>query len=389
MSRRVLLAWEMGAGLGHTRRLLVLAGALKARGYEPVIAQRNLHTLADEVRGHGYPMIPIPPQVSLAPKDQPFRAMTYADIMAICGYAQPGILEPLLDAWDGLLAMIDPVAIVGDYCPILPMAARGRYPFLAFGDGFVVPPYEPDDFPDLRPSGDPIKPVRQILEDVNALLNKRGQAAVRNLGELVAGDDQAVITLPELDIYHQHRTVPALGPLDELPPVRTMPTRPNLFIYLAADYHLTRKVLQSVVDSKVPAEAFIRDASPELRQTMRNARITVHDTPPPLSERLQDATMILHHGGMGTLETALAMGCPQLLLPRHLEQSLNASNLRQRKIAEKLTGDDMDAYRKLITAAMQSEGWHQNIHALGERLNQRRPFSCLDRVIAKVDALAA
>ena len=128
MTERVLLAWEMGGGLGHTRRLLALADALAVQGYEPVLAQRTVHTLADEVRERGYPMIPIPPQISLAPKGKPFRAMTYADIMAITGYAEMNVLEPLLDTWDGLLAMIQPAVVVGDYCPVLPMAARDRYP---------------------------------------------------------------------------------------------------------------------------------------------------------------------------------------------------------------------------------------------------------------------
>ena len=389
MNRRVLLAWEMGAGLGHTKRLLVLADALKAKGYEPILSQRTIHTLANEVRARGYPMIPIPPQISLAPKGKPFRAMTYADIMAITGYSNMAVLEPILDAWDGMLKLIDPAVIIGDYCPILPMAARGRYPYLAFGDGFVVPPHEPDNFPNLRAQGEPIKDVAVILAEVNALLEKRGQEPVRNLGELMAGDDQAIITLPELDIYHKHRATPALGPLDELPPVRPMPSEPKLYIYLAADYSLTRKVLQAVVNTKVPAEAFIRDAPDELRQGLRNAGVTVHDTPPPLNERLLEASVLLHHGGMGTLETALAMGCPQLLLPRHLEQSLNAGNLRERKIAEKFTGDDLEASQKVIKAAMTSTTWHDNVHALAQRLESRRPFSCLDKVIDKVEALAA
>ena len=46
-NRRILLAWEMGAGFGHIRRLLVLARALKERGWIPIIGQRQIHTLAD------------------------------------------------------------------------------------------------------------------------------------------------------------------------------------------------------------------------------------------------------------------------------------------------------------------------------------------------------
>ena len=38
MSRTILLAWEMGAGLSHATRLLVVAKALKAAGWAPVVA---------------------------------------------------------------------------------------------------------------------------------------------------------------------------------------------------------------------------------------------------------------------------------------------------------------------------------------------------------------
>ena len=388
MARRALLAWEMGGGLGHIRRLMVVARAVEAAGFEPVIAQRTIHTLADEGREAGYPMIPIPQQVSLAPKNEPFRALTYADIMAICGYAKMDVLEPTLDAWDGLLNYIQPSVVIGDYCPILPMAVRGRYPYLAFGDGFVVPPHDPPVFPPLRAHGAPIKPVDEITSDVNALLTKRGQPQVERLGQLVAGDAQVITTLPELDIYNDSRKQKAAGPLDELPAVRPIPAEPKLFIYLAADFNNTRKMLQAVVNAKVPAEAFIRSASPELRDALRKAGMIVHDTPPPLEERLREATVVLHHGGMGTLETALAMGCAQLLLPRHLEQSLNSRNLKARKIAEMIQGEDIDEYARLVKLGLAATDWHKRVHKLATQLDKRRPFSCLETVVQTVEKLA-
>ncbi|MBV6631394.1 MAG: hypothetical protein KI792_00025 [Alphaproteobacteria bacterium] len=387
--KKALLAWEMGAGLGHIRRLLTVAKGMQERGYEPVIAQRTIHTLADEVREAGIPMLPIPPQISLAPKGQPFRALTYADIMAICGYARMDVLRPILDAWDGIVSHVKPDVVIGDYCPILPMAVRGRVPFLAFGDGFVVPPHEPDAFPPLRPEGEPIKPVDQITEEVNALLKDRGQDPIDRLGQLIAGDAQVITTLPELDIYSSHRKTEAVGPLDEPPAVRDMPDKPHLFIYLAADFANTRKALQAVANLKVPAEAFIRDAPEQLRVALRNNGLTVHDTPPPLSEVLSRATVLLHHGGMGTLETALAMGCAQVLMPRHLEQSLNAGNLRNRKIAEIIRGDDMDQYQQILSKAMGAKKWQSSMHDLAKRLDKRRPMSGLTPLLDEIDRIAA
>lgn len=388
-NRTVLLVWEMGAGLGHIRRLLVVAEALRQRGWQPVIAQRTIHTLADEVRAAGFPMLPVPPMVSLAPRDQPFRALTYADIMAISGYARMDVLEPLLDAWDGLLRYVDPALVIGDYCPILPMAARGRYRFLAFGDGFVVPPHEPEAFPPLREVGQAIHPVARMTEEVNGLLAKRGQPVIERLGQLVAGDAQVVTTLPELDVYHAYRSQPASGPLDEPPPPRALPEAPRLFVYLAADFANTRKVLQAVVNAGVPAEAFIRDANVKLREQLRQAGMIVHDTPPPLAERLNQASVVLHHGGMGTLETALAMGCAQLLAPRHLEQTLNARNLQRRQIAGLLDPNDIGSSREIIARGLADRDWQRRMGDLARRLDSRRPLSSLQHMVEAVEQLAA
>ena len=389
MERIVLLAWEMGAGLGHTRRLLAVANALRDDGFEPVLAQKKIQTLAYSVREAGIAVVPTPPVTSLAPKDALFRASTYADIMAITGYADPDILEAALGAWDGLLRFINPSAIVGDYCPILPMAARGRVPFLAFGDGFVVPPHEPPDFPPLSMDGIAMKSADAIKADANILLRKRGQPRIQSLGQLVAGDAQVVCTFPELDIYSEYRTEPALGPLNELPSVRPPPAEKRLFVYLSAEFAGTMHALKAVMESEIPAEGFIRDASPGLRQTLCDGGMTLHDKLPDLAERLSHASVILHHGGIGTMETALAMGCPQLLMTRHLEQQLNAVNLKQYHVCRILKPDDKERLGYLIQYALNDDTWQNLAQELAIHLNARRPFSCINRLVDKVKMLAA
>lgn len=387
--KKILLAWEMGAGLGHTRRLLQIGRALKEVGHTVILAQRTIHTLAGEVRSAGIAMLQAPQQRSLAPKGKPFRALTYADIMGVCGYADIAALEPVLDAWDGLLSGLKPDLIIGDYCPILPLAARGRYPYLAFGDGFVVPPHETDAFPPLRQQGEPMFDHGRLLEIAQDLLMRRGQPLINRLGEITSGDAQAVITLPQLDIYNRYRGTPAFGPLEELPPMAQTADDGPLYIYLAADHPPTRKVLQAVADLQIPAEAFIRDAPAELKAALRAKGIEVHDTPPPLPERLPHARAILHHAGMGTLEAALGIGCPQILLPRHLEQSLNARNLAGAGIAALLTGDTVEAIRENLPSLLAKSDWRQKARGAASALNKKRPLSGFERVMNQIDRLAA
>lgn len=388
-NRRILLAWELGAGLGHIRRLLVLARALKQQGWEPIIGQRNIHTVADEVAAAGFQQFQNPRQRFLTPAGQRFHAYTFADILGVTGFARRGALVPLVQVWDTMLDLIRPAVIVGDYSPILPLAARGRYPFIAFGDGFVVPPPLKQPFQPLRQHGAPTFDAAAMLAMVQDLLQERGQPAIESLAELVAGDQQAVITLQELDVYGAIRQVPALGPLDEPPPMMALPEgQPvRLFAYLAADYRDTRKVLQAIADSKVPAEAFVRDAPEDLKNALRQRGVKIYDQPPPLAEVLKDASGIIHHGGVGTLETALCIGRPQLLVPRHLEQRLNARNLADKGLARILPVQDMPKMIRFIQGFSADSQLSRNVAEKAAQLNHQRPLSSLGRTLALIEEM--
>jgi UDP:flavonoid glycosyltransferase YjiC (YdhE family) len=79
---------------------------------------------------------------------------------------------------------------------------------------------------------------------------------------------------------------------------------------------------------------FLRDGSPSQRARLAAAGHEVHATPPDLATRLRRARLAIHHGGIGTAETALAIGVPQLVLPRHLEQRLTGEALSAAGIGE-------------------------------------------------------
>ena len=57
MSVTALLAWEMGAGLSHATRLLVVAKALKAEGWTPIVAARDVSTLVDQYRAENISVV--------------------------------------------------------------------------------------------------------------------------------------------------------------------------------------------------------------------------------------------------------------------------------------------------------------------------------------------
>jgi hypothetical protein len=324
--RRVLLAWEMGAGLGHVRRLLTVAEALRGAGWEPWLALRDIQVLPERLAAVAAGVLQAPVLVSQAPPRTTFAAQTYADIMAVSGYLSETALAATLAGWDGLLELLAPRLVVADYAPVLPLAALGRVPVIAFGDGFCVPP--PDRFPRLREGGEPFADPGQVLENARRVQRRRARPEPASLPALMAGAGQHVCVVPEVDVYRAERPSPAAGALEGLPERLPPAEGPaSLFFYLPGHYGYTPRVLEAIAASGMPAEGYLYPEPPGLRARFEPRGIRLHDRPVPLAEALARATALVHHGGIGTTEQALALGRPQLLVPATLEQSLNARSV--------------------------------------------------------------
>jgi hypothetical protein len=325
---RILLGWDLGDGLGHVRRLIAAARALRSEGWSPILALRNIHRLPEETKAVAEAVVLSPQPRVLTRPGEAFSAASFADIVAVSGFADPAAMRPVLAVWDGLMALARPVAAIADFSPSLALACRGRVPLVAIGDGFVLPPVELPRFPVLRENARPFAPDGRVEEVVAALLRERAAPPLDTLPALVGGDAQIVCTFPALDIYGAHRHQAALGPFEPPPPAAPLPA-PSIFAYLAADYVPTATMLDVLAQVKLPVACYVRDLDAARRERLASAGVRVHDRPPPLGEALSRASAIIHHGGIGTTEAALAMGRPQLLMPRHLEQYCTARRLAE------------------------------------------------------------
>jgi hypothetical protein len=390
MNARVLLAWEMGAGLSHATRLLVVAKALKALGFAPIVAARDISTLVDQYRAEDILIVQAPAHKSQVSQGKVFQARSFADIVAACGFQRLEALWPVVVAWDSLLDLIRPAAVVADYCPILPLACLGRTAVVTIGDGFVVPPGNLPNFPRLQSKGTEMASEEVSLANACEVQRRRGISCLpASLPSLIAGDASVVCTFPELDVYARYRQAPATGPLVSLLTPVSFSAKTSLFAYLAADFPKTRKLLQAILDSGVPAAAYVRDAPDELKHALRARGLTIYDKPPPPERAFAEASLIVHHGGIGTIENCAMLGRPQLLLTRHLEQSLNASLVRSQGIADTLRSEFT-----LAQAAAQiremccSPEWAGRAGELALSIRQRKSVGSLDLIEQSVRRLS-
>jgi len=324
MTRRVLLAWEMGEGLGHAARLLHLATRLRDIGWQPVVAARDVAALSDRYAAAGVAVVPAPPHRSQYTGAAPFRAATFADVMGVCGYADRGALAASVAAWDAVLDAQRPDLAIADYSPLLSLAAFGRLPLVAIGDGFVTPPGLADGaFPAMGDPAPPVWPAGDLLANARAVQAARGRALPDTLPEIMCGAGQIVSVPPEIDIYADLRRAPAAGgwetPPGPLPPAPS----PRLFAYLHGGHAAAQRLLLAAAAARVPMEAFLREPPAGLVAALEAAGIRVHRAPPPLRAALAACTVLIHHGGIGSMAEAAHAGRAQLLLPRQLEQTLN------------------------------------------------------------------
>jgi hypothetical protein len=379
--RRILLAWELGAGMGHARRLLIVAKFLKGLGWLPIVAARHLEALADLYAAAGIDLIQAPICRTHGLPKAPFQARSYADVLAISGYASPDLLRPVLTAWDTLLDLVRPEVVVMDFSPILTLAAYGKVPVVAIGTGFGLPPASLPSFPLLRRVGSQLPDEDRLMEVVADLQRQRNLPVPPTLPAAIGGDVQVVCTLCELDVYDGLRETPATGPVEEMPEPPPPSPQPAIFAYLAADFAGTPPLLQEIARSGLPASVFVRNASAELTRQLTGLGMHVHAKPPSLDRVLAQASLVVHHGGLGTAETALALGRPQFLLPRHLEQLLNTEALMRLGVAQYLTNaTPLEQSCGTMAAIATEPDLQTRAQSIADALQRRRPWTSLDRI---------
>lgn len=387
-TKTAFLAWELGGGLGHARRLLQVACELQGRGWLPIVAARELWACADEYRRASIPLLQAPLHRGLAPQESArFRARSLADILAACGYRNIEELETVVSVWDSLLDMTRPAVVVTDYSPMLALAAHGRVPVVAIGDGFVLPPPQLRMLPVLRSGTNQMPSEDELLVNAATLQRQRGLPVPQSLPALIGGTAHVVCTYQETDIFSDDRIEPATGPIAKAPRQLAPPARRAIFAYLAADTQRTAKLMQVLVDSRAPVEAFVRDAPDGMGRALRAAGVQLHETPPPLAEIAKRAGVIVHHGGIGTIEACLALGRPQLLMPKHLEQWQNAARLMRLGAAITLNeGFSLAEGAQAILEALSSERLCERAQELAAELSSR-PSRSLERIVAFCEGL--
>ena len=334
---RILLAWELGAGLGHVGRLKPIADELARRGHAVTLCLLDLVGTRALLRDIPYPCLQAP--VALQDRGTGTAPMSLAEILDGCGYRDPDVLDVLVRAWRATLACTAADALVADFAPTAILAARAsEVPAAAVGLGFAIPPAGLP-LPSFRP-WERVEPGRLeraeagVLGVVNHVLARHGARPCAQGWELFAGDRALLCDWPELDCY-------ARGTLPEgdrwhgqgfavdvgEPPAWPAGNGPRVFAYLKGRHPDVEAVLRALVTRGCRTICYLAAVPTGQARPVEHPSIRYSSGPVDLGEALPACDLVVCHAGGGTTARALLAGVPLLLLPRQNEQGLNSLSI--------------------------------------------------------------
>jgi rhamnosyltransferase subunit B len=321
----LLVAWELGANLGHLMPLRSLMLEARNLSCRIVFAPHDL-TNVD--------LLPASTQISLMQAPvwpatrravPPRPPSTYADILGGLGFGRPDRLAVMLRAWDSLVEAVKPDAIIADHSPGLILSMIGKQvPVMAVGSAYTMPPLEKPRLPHLRPELASPYPEEDILHSINAVLRGRGHVPFQSLTETLKTDGRAVFGLAALDPYATSRQEELLLPPEGASPPASPPLTPHLFAYLPGGSSNIDAIVQALSRLDVKITAYVRgDAGPVTSfLEMRGHRVLAR--PPSLADLLPSVSHVFSSAGAFTCQAALLAGRPHIMMPLQHEAAANA-----------------------------------------------------------------
>jgi len=320
---RILMAWELGAGLGHVTALLALARALRERGHEVTFALRaREHAARIAAEGFLFMQAPAGPPGSA----HPVRYRCYAELLLGEAFGSEAGALAAARAWRYIFSALRPQLLLADHAPAALLAARGfGLPAVTFSAPFTAPPQAarlPSFIPDLRIAAcfDAL-----LLDRLNAVQKALAAPPLQAAGELYSGAGQLMRSYPGLDCYGPRPAEHYVGAM-EADAGTAAPAWPagegTRFLVYLRPAPVLGALLDVFARHRVRVIAHIPGWS-AAGLTAPNVRVSPE--PLRLSALLADCDAVASYGSNGMVAQAMAAGKPLLLLPTHVEQLLNAT----------------------------------------------------------------
>lgn len=393
---RILFAWELGGGYGHLGPFFPIARSLMARGHEVTIAARDVER-ATIVFG------PTQARVVQAPlclknyaglEDPP---LNYAEILMRYGYVDAPMLGGLVRGWRDVIALVRPDVLVADHAPTALLAARGMpVRKVVMGSPFTVPP-RMNPTPNMRawlsvPHQRLESSDKAVLAAANASLPK-GAPALTTLCELFDGADILLNGVAELDPNGPRDPGNYLGLYSGVIGTQELSwpagDAPRIYAYLTGEYRHLEAALAALAGCGARCLVVAVGMLGALRQKYGGGNLVFSPALVDLRLALSQCDLCVCHGNFGTVNEALRLGRPVVVLPMDLEKFLLANALRKLNVARFVNPDaPQPDFAGVIRQALSDSSMLDAARAFAARHREPAVDTIVERAASRIDALA-
>jgi hypothetical protein len=329
---KVLLAWELGDGFYHMKRLLAIKEALAERGDQCIFVVADLARAREVISDHVVDIIQAP--IFPARAKRYFRESQeiecISDIMLAAGYGDAAAFSACVKAWQALLRELSIDLVISDYSPCANLATANHTPTISIGDGFTMPAIDNGCISDF--SG---RFTRFSRGSSQALVKQLKGVSPKGIDEhdllarMIYADQSFCVTFAAFDHGNYASGRSCIGPLTlKQADYSTAKNKSyDYFAYLSLEYEGSLPMIQGLSEMGAHGCAYLRDCPQEIREKLKRKNLEIFDEPQDIAEMLSRCKVLIHHGGLGMAEQGLVGGIPQLLVPRHKEQILNTKAL--------------------------------------------------------------
>lgn len=336
----VFLVGELGPAHRDLPPLLNLANRFNARRHKVVLVLRDVMGATFALRNQdGYTVLQAPVWRGCKEKRADADLAGYGDFLGEIGLDDPDEVARVIGRWQTVIDNMNPALIIAHNSPGVCLAAAGRVPVIAVGDGFTVPPAGVEAFPELIAGRQPRHDQEELLANVNAVLAQHRAPRLRTLPSLFFTAGRFPFVLPDLDPYRGWRTRPARGPMDALPDAAPTPARPSAYVSLANEFHVADTVLTALVERAISAKALLRGVSAAFLQGLSWNGVEILAKGPDPTRAVAESSLVVHDGKVGLTTICTAVGRPQLIFPASAENAVTAARAAELGVAIVVHGD--------------------------------------------------
>ncbi len=352
MRRRALLACESGAGRGHILSLRAVAESLQGRfAFDAALYQTQFASAIADVCESVFRGAGLHYDLSGRSGAGDVRTATWGEFMGDFGFRDPAFLKRQIEWWCEVIRARRISLVIADYAPCALLAARCMGIACAVtGTGYGIAPSHLREFPVLLPDiNQRIYDESEMVTAVNEAAVPLGLAPIEFLPEVYRCDVQFPRTLALLDPYDGMRDDLLIPPLADVA-TRTAENGGEIFIYFSTTERDNPILVEAITDLGAPVRLFMPGISGLMANYLSSTGVMVETAPVPVDLLAERSRMIMHAGQHGIICLALAAGLPQVAIPQHLEQLLNARRMADAgvlKILDRKTSD-LEAIRAVV-----------------------------------------